>query len=724
MKEFEIFYNSNGSLSSRVNPNLVFCGENNSVVITVNFPEDVSGWEKFAFVTKEEIVDVFPLGSNNPSEFAIPSDCLSEGNLTIGFEVRDGDTVERFEPAEFFVSGFVNEKVNIEGKGRNINFSDLFGGLNFDVSSKILTAKSKSGKQIGSEISLGDVFSTNYNIPSKTSELINDSGFLTQHQSLTDYATKEYVNNSITAIPTKTSDLTNDSGFLTQHQDVSDKMSKISNGTAGDIITQDNNGNAQDSGININDVALKADYISKSNTISFTPSGDYNPATKKYVDNEVSDVVNDLVNLQAKIGFLSDDIIGVSVDYENNTFARLSAAVGLTAGTDFDSFPMFGGRRRCNVADDGTITAYYGDVNYAEDGSNGQVMVYQPKFYYMTVPIVYEKQETGLGYHMIKANYYVTATPRTGFKLHPAFFDENGNEVDYILLSAYEGSIYDESADAYLLLDEQIADFNNDKFCSIAVAKPASGVTQNLTRPNIELMAKNRGAGWHSDTIKTASANQYLMIIEMGALNIQTAIGQGIVSITDNASYNCSSLTGSTSALGNATGQATATINEINGTQTTYTTSGKLAITYRGMENPCGNVWKLVYGVNIWGDGTMNGGQPFICSDFNFAESKRTDNYEGAGFCLTNASGYVKAFGYSQKYDWLFLPSKVGGTSLLPVGDQAYVIANLNDYNIALLGGYWSYGDNSGAFNWAFNSAVGSHTRRIGGRLVYVPTAS
>lgn len=38
-------------------------------------------------------------------------------------------------------------------------------------------------------------------IPSKTSDLTNDSGFLTQHQSLDNYATIEYVNsNAPTAI--------------------------------------------------------------------------------------------------------------------------------------------------------------------------------------------------------------------------------------------------------------------------------------------------------------------------------------------------------------------------------------------------------------------------------------------------------------------------------------------------------------------------------------------
>ena len=88
-------------------------------------------------------------------------------------------------------------------------------------------------------------------IPSKTSQLENDSGFLTQHQdvsslatksevkavedkipSLEGYATEQWVeakgyltgHQSLenyafrSEIPTKTSDLTNDSGYLTEHQ--------------------------------------------------------------------------------------------------------------------------------------------------------------------------------------------------------------------------------------------------------------------------------------------------------------------------------------------------------------------------------------------------------------------------------------------------------------------------------------------------------------------------
>lgn len=437
-----------------------------------------------------------------------------------------------------------------------------------------------------------------------------------------------------------------------------------------------------------------------------------------------ADLSDEVADIKAYIGYTDEDIVGLCVDYENKTFKRLAGAVGLSQGSDFNKFTMYGGRKRCNVSDDGTITAYYGDEGYTEDGSNGQVMVFQPAFYYKVVPLKLEKNsDSGIGYHLRKANYYVSSKPKTGFKLHPAFYDENGNEVGYILLSAYEGSIYDTSANAYLMNDEQVMDASADKFCSIAGVKPASGLTQSLTRQNIEQMAQNRGTGWHCDLIKAESANQLLMIIEMGMMNLQTAIGQGVVNILDNSAYNCSSLTGSTAALGDTTGQATQTITTKGDVSTTETTSGKVSITYRGLENPWGNIWKVMEGINIYGNGNMSAGQPFICDDFNFADSKNNDNYIGAGFTITNANGFVSAMGYSSNCDWLFIASESLGNSSLPVGDYTFGSQNLNGYRIAQLGGRWDDGSSVGAFYLNSYSGNNIRNRALSGRLLYVPTA-
>ena len=444
---------------------------------------------------------------------------------------------------------------------------------------------------------------------------------------------------------------------------------------------------------------------------------------------KADEILTGVEDIKAYLGYTDEDIAGICVDYQNKTFKRLAGAYDKTAGEDFDVFPMFGGRKRCNVSDDGTIVAYYGDADYAEDGSMGQVMVYQPKFYYKVVPLVFDKNtDSNIGYHLRKANYYVSVRPKTGFKLHPAFYDANGNEVDYILLSAYEGSMFDASADAYVndSVDESIAYAAGDLLCSVAGKKPISGLRSGMgTKANFEAMANNRGDGWHLETIKATSANQLLMIIELGTMNTQTGIASGVTGITDNSAYNCSSLTGSTANLGNGTGSAAETINEIGGAETPYTTAGKVSVSYRGVENPWGNIWKHIQGVNIWGDGTMGGGQPFVANNFTFNESKNSDNYEGVGFTLANADGYINAMGYgNEEFDWLFMPSEIGGTSALPVGDYFYKTANLNGYRVARLGGYWYDGAYAGGFDWYCHYGVGYRARNVGGRLLYVPSAT
>ena len=486
---------------------------------------------------------------------------------------------------------------------------------------------------------------------------------------------------------------------------------------AGDVYVGSTSGTNKDEG---SKKLATEEYVNSAKTmiddkLSLTSE---NPVKNKVITKALNNILDDT--------YITEDVVGIQVDYQNKVFKRLAGAQGLSAGEDFNSFHAFGGRRRCNVADDGTILAYYGDANYRDDGSNGQVMVYQPAFYYKVVPLILDKNTTTrIGHNLRKANYYISNVPYLGFRLHPAFYDENGNAVEYVLMSAYEGSMYDVSASEYVNdgTNTSTAIEAGDLLCSVAGVKPISGLKQILNKTNAEILASNRGSGWHLETIKITSANQLLMMVELGTMNTQTAIGQGVVSVSDNDSYNCSSYTGSTALLGNTTGQATETINEIGGTETTYTASGKLSITYRGVENPWGNMWKHIQGINIWGYETMGGGQPYIANNFVFNELKNGDNYEPVGFTLPNTDGYISAMGYgSKEFDWLLMPSEVYGTSALPVGDYCYVTSYLRYSRIALLGGGMNDSAAAGGFTWRCYSAVGTHTRSIGGRLVYIPT--
>lgn len=426
---------------------------------------------------------------------------------------------------------------------------------------------------------------------------------------------------------------------------------------------------------------------------------------------DIQELQKQIADLEAFIGYSADDIYGVEVDFANKKFTRLSGAVNRTPGEGFDSINAFGGRKRCNVADDGTVTAYYGDANYTTTGKNAagtkvQVMVEQPKFYYKVVPMVLEKGAKGM--KIRKARYYVSDTLKPGFKVHPAFV-ENGNVNPYIYLAAFEGSLFDTSANAYILDDAQVADFAADVLCSIANAKPASGLQQNLTRANTRKLAQNRGKGWEQAYAATIAASQLLMLIEYASFDMQKAIGNGVTNKTDDGSTSMTEITGATVNLGNASGSVT-------------NANGYNIVSYRGEENIWGNIWAWIDGMNEENPATFTTGDfgTLYVADHGFVDDSKASPYKNTGIHPDYGSGYISAFGYSEEFDWLFVTAEHTGNSTLPVGDYYW---NQNPgWRVAILGGKWYYGADAGAFYWSLNSAASYRARIIGGRLVYVPS--
>lgn len=481
-------------------------------------------------------------------------------------------------------------------------------------------------------------------------------------------------------------------------------------------------------GLSVSGAFLKlTTTVSNSNNVSLTVD---QAATATVGD--IVDLQKQISDLQAFIGYVDDHIFGVEVDFTNKKFTRLAGAVGKTGGNAFDNVHCFGGRKRCNVTDAGKVVAYYGDAAFTttgvltqavtiESGRNAgtypvgtkvQVMVEQPKFYYKVVPLLTDIITEGEnhGHHLRKARYYVCDKPEPGFKLHPAFI-RNGKEHDYIYRGAFEGSLYDTSASAYILDDAQVADFTNDMLCSIANAKPMSGLTQNLTRANTRKLAQKRGTGWELDYMASISATQLLMLIEYATFNLQSAIGNGAVSKTDDGATNMAENTGATISLGNASG----VVVNANGIQ---------IVSYRGEENDWGDIWEWKDGGNIKNPTPFADGQygNLYVADHGFADNTDASPYEDTGIHPAYGEGYISAFGYNENYDWLFIPTEYKGNSSTPVGDYCW---NKNPgWRVARLGGKWTYGSGAGAFCWHLTIDASLRTRAIGGRLVYVPDAA
>ena len=420
---------------------------------------------------------------------------------------------------------------------------------------------------------------------------------------------------------------------------------------------------------------------------------------------DINRLETSLNDLQAYVGYAEKGVLGLEADFENNKFTRIGDAEGRTPGASFDGFNMYGGRRRVNLADDGTVNAVFGDGGYTEDGSNGQVMVEQPVFYYKVVPLKTQPVADGHGQNLMKARYYVSDQPRAGFKVHPAFKDHNGKTRQKVYVSAYESTIFDTSEGVYLKLDEQVADFASDKLSSIANAKPASGVTQSLTRENARKLANNRGQDWHQQTLATASMSQLLFIIEYASFNSQEKLGSGRTGVADDGATSQTSNTGATQTLGNKSGSVDV--------------DGYAIPTYRGEENLWGNIFSIVDGFTLEGKGKHNGW--YALGDYR--ENGIDGSYKPFGFTIAKANGYVKYFGYSEDADFAFIPGATndGANSALPVGDYLYQNNASGGFLVARLGGDWSSGVFAGLFDWVLRSGFSARDRIIGARLVYAP---
>lgn len=125
-------------------------------------------------------------------------------------------------------------------------------------------------------------------------------------------------------------------------------------------------------------------------------------------------------------------------------------------------------------------------------------MVKQPKFYYRIFPIEIKtstaadaaESNQGVGNYLTKAAYFISENKYDGFKLHPAFYDQYGNEIDYVYIGAYEGVTkkYD-GENVFKQMSYSGLDTSN----------------VGIPRPDLEQRCSNRGNGWYLFNIKLLS---------------------------------------------------------------------------------------------------------------------------------------------------------------------------------------------------------------------------
>jgi len=237
----------------------------------------------------------------------------------------------------------------------------------------------------------------------------------------------------------------------------------------------------------------------------------------------------------------------------------------------------------------------------------------------------------------------------------------------------------------------------SDMLWSVSGKKPFTGVTRATFRD----IANNRGTGWRQFDFYLVSAIQLLCLTEYADFYTQSMIGNGL---TDWATatwntYNAYHPINNT-GLSNGDGDVTANVSGGDGVVGSY-------MTYRGIENWYGHVWKWVDGFNI------NSNVPYFSNtDTDFADDTAT-NYDVPSVTLHNADGYVSKL---EQIAHGFLAATGGGSATTFLTDYYY---QASAWRVAALGGHAAFGAPAGGFAWALHDASSDLSAHVGGRVSF-----
>ena len=225
-------------------------------------------------------------------------------------------------------------------------------------------------------------------------------------------------------------------------------------------------------------------------------------------------------------------------------------------------------------------------------------------------------------------------------------------------------------------------------------SKTGSQPLANMTRATARTNSKNKGSKWGQYDFASWCAVWLLYLVEFADWNSQATIGVGI------CNGSSMSNTGGTDGMSYHTGTAASS----------RTATG--AVQYRNIENPYGNIWEWIDGVNF-SDGTV-----YVCiTPANYADDT-TAGYTNAGTKVQN-NGFIKAIGLSSTAPWAFFPTEVGGSETIYIPDCAYYGSG---WRVLMVGGYYgnSTGDVGLFYFSAGNASSNSHSN-VGARLLFHP---
>lgn len=408
---------------------------------------------------------------------------------------------------------------------------------------------------------------------------------------------------------------------------------------------------------------------------------------------------------------------------------RIWDAVGLTANVgvddetvvnDFDSIYPWSHIRTCNIEvvnGEIRVKAYEGEPTFARDGSNGNVAVEFPEFYscppYMN--------DDGYEY------FGVSAYPIGGWIKHEkAYYGAyNAGIVDGKLVSI-SGVFPATTSRTTLRTNARTTDelcglidlkyhdalslLCTVEFATLNTQSKMGGATKLLYAYTVGLESQVAETGVNRIVLLNAGANEFVV---GQTIAIGTSMGDSDVAnnriVTDIKIYDSTrkAVYFDGDAIDITSGNFISSRGWITGaTDNVAASSGsiisntnrKYPCKYRGIENPWGNIFQWVDGVNI------KEYQAYICTDrAAYTDKQYEDEYIALNYTNASSYGYLKERGYDERYPWARLTETVGGSSSTYYCDYYYGTTGERglcfggDFTGVNMGGVWFFHANSGA---------------------------
>ena len=462
---------------------------------------------------------------------------------------------------------------------------------------------------------------------------------------------------------------------------------------------------------------------------------------------------------------------GVAWNESADSYARTGRLAGIAVGSSPGAYalPVQAKMRRCVLNDAGQVVYYLapGNSTLKEDGeasdltgADGQVMVEIPAFWFKYSYLgtthrwdISERPLAGYSLHPafsknganvanryigayeavlydVSASIYANGIYQTAFS---CVFDSAGKTItagsrtapfgglaigDKITVSGTvsnnatftvagiadtvitttEALINETAASTIIQTQKDFTATTGDKLASVSGKRP---ITYG-TRAQFRAIAANRGTSWRQLDFYLLSAIQLLYLVEYASFYAQSMIGAGITNVADWPAYNDYNPiapTGNSNAIGNATGNT--------GGAAGAATEVTKYLSYRGIENLFGHLWKWIDGFNI------NNNIPYVHNtDTQFADDTAT-NYTDLGVTMHNADGYPATL---EQVSAGFLPASVGASSTTKLTDYYWQAAG---WRVAFFRAAANSSADAGAFALSLADGSGGAHRYVGGRVCF-----